>query len=56
VKCQRCYLRGLTALGLFNTVTGCLFNRVLVRRRDIATGSTVGWLWAPGTSFPRAES
>jgi hypothetical protein len=28
---NRCYLRGTSLLGLFNTVVGCLFNWVLVR-------------------------
>jgi len=27
----RCYIRGWTPLGLFNTITGCLFNRVVVK-------------------------
>lgn len=35
---NRCYIRGWTPLGLLNTVTGCLFNRVLVR-----VVNTDGW-------------
>jgi hypothetical protein len=26
---DRCYIRGLTLLGLLNTIIGCVFNRVL---------------------------
>ncbi len=42
---NRCYIRGLTLLGLFNTVIGCLFNRVLVRMIDTDTRLTVRWYW-----------
>jgi len=37
MKC-RCYVRGWTPLGLFNTVIGCVFNRVLVKTVDTDTG------------------
>ncbi len=52
---MRCYLRGLTPLGLINTVIGCLFNRVLVRIVDADTGKTFAWSWRKATEFPRAE-
>lgn len=52
VKGPRCYLRGLTPLGLFNTVWGCLFNRVLVKVRDAKTNATVKWHWDTATSWP----
>ena len=54
--CDRCYLRGLSLLGLFNTVVGCLLNRVLVKKVDHLTKKTVGWFWAEATDFPREEA
>jgi len=54
VRC-RCYLRGLTPLGLLNTVMGCVFNRVLVRGADLTTGKTVAWRWDRATDHPPAE-
>ena len=50
---NRCYLRGLTPLGLFNTVWGCLFNRVLVKVHDVETGTTVKWYWDTATNWPQ---
>ena len=49
---DRCYLRGTSVLGLFNTVIGCLFNRVLVRMTDTETHRTVGWYWDRATAHP----
>ena len=48
----RCYLRGLTPLGIFNTVCGCLFNRVLVKVTDTDTGKTVRWYWDAAVKHP----
>jgi len=42
---SRYYLRGTSALGLFNTVVGCLFNRVLVVARDSDTHEVVRRYW-----------
>lgn len=42
---RRCYLRGITLLGIFNTVCGCAFNRVLVRVVDDHTSRTLRWYW-----------
>ena len=53
---MRCYLRGTTLLGFFNSVVGCLFNRVLVKRVDDTTKRTVGWFWARATDFPRTKN
>lgn len=50
----RCYLRGWTLLGLFNTVIGCVFNRVLAKIMDMETGKTLSWFWGKGTDFPPA--
>jgi hypothetical protein len=49
---SRCYLRGWTLLGLFNTVIGCLFNRVLVQVTDRATGKTLRWRLDKATDWP----
>lgn len=54
-KPRRCYLRGPSPLGLFNTVAGCLFNRVLVRCVDQETGKTVSWYWDKATDHPPEE-
>ena len=54
--CSRCYLRGLSPLGLFNTIVGCLLNRVLVKRVDRETKRIVGWFWAKAINFPRKEA
>jgi len=48
----RCYLRGLTPLGIFNTVCGCLFGQVLVRV-DTDTGKTVRWYWDAAVKHPQ---
>ena len=49
---NRCYLRGTTLLGLFNTVIGCLFDRVLVRTVNSETRKTVSWGWGKAHEFP----
>lgn len=51
----RCYLRGLTPLGIFNTIIGCLFNIILARHTDMDTGEFVKWSWETATDFPPAE-
>jgi len=48
---NRFYLRGTSPLGLFNTVTGALFNRVLVKLIN-AANFTEGWCIRKGTDFP----
>jgi hypothetical protein len=48
----RCYLRGLTLLGIFNTICGCLFGQVLVRVTDTDTGKTVRWYWDAAVKHP----
>ena len=48
----RYYIRGLTPLGIFNTIIGCLFNRVLVRKVDNTTRKTVGWFIDKATNHP----
>ena len=52
MRCARCYLRGLSWLGLFNTLIGCLFNRVLVRCVDSETKKTIRWYWDLATNHP----
>ena len=52
---SRCYLRGLTLLGIFNTIVGCLFNRVLVVARDTETGRVVRWWWDKAANWPPEE-
>ena len=49
---KRCYLRGLTPLGIFNTVCGCLFDQVLVHVVDTDTGRTVRWYWDAAAKHP----
>ena len=49
---NRCY--GTSLLGLFNTVIGCLFNRVLVKAVRNDTKEIVGWWWAHADKFPPA--
>ena len=49
---DRCYLRGWSLLGIFNTVAACLFNRVLVLHRDMDTQKVVGWRWDKAVSWP----
>ena len=52
---NRCYLRGTSLLGLFNTVVGCLFNRVLVIAKDSDTGKVVRRYWDRADRHPAAE-
>ena len=49
---ERCYLRGLTLLGIFNTACGCLFGQVLVKVTDTDTGKTVRWYWDAAVKHP----
>ena len=49
---NRCYLRGTTPLGIFNTILGCLINKVLVKCIDSDTGKTVSWHWDKATNHP----
>ena len=53
MKNSRCYIRGLTVLGIINTILGCLINRVLVRCVDSDTGQTVRWIWDKATDHPQ---
>ena len=53
---SRCYLRGTSRLGRFNTVLGCFINRVLIRVTDNKTGETVRWRWGKATDFPPHDS
>lgn len=39
-------------LGLFNTVVGCLFNRVLVIVRETKTGVVLGHYWDRADAHP----
>jgi hypothetical protein len=54
---KRCYLRGTSALGIFNTVIGCLFNRVLVRKvcTICEQRCTVGWYWDKASLHPQEQ-
>ena len=52
---NRCYKRGTSLLGWFNTIVGCLTNRVLVKRVDRDSGQIVGWFWGKATDFPSVE-
>jgi hypothetical protein len=53
---KRFYLRGLTPLGLFNTLTACLFNRVLVLHLEEESLKIVDWHIGKGTDHPFNES
>ena len=48
---NRFYFRGFSLLGIFNTITACLCNLVLVLHRD-DTNKVVGWHIDKGTNFP----
>lgn len=54
------YLRASTFFGLFNTLWGCLLDRLLVRIRDTETGWTTDcfWdcLWPTATASPPEET
>lgn len=52
---KRCYIRGLTALGLFNTFCGCLFNIVLVKVCDSDTGKIVCWYFDRADKHPQIK-
>lgn len=49
----RFYFRGRSLLGILNTITACLFNRVLVKHVDVDTGRIVGLSVKRGTDFPK---
>jgi hypothetical protein len=49
---NRCYLRGWTALGLFNTIIGCFLGRVLVRIKNLDTGRIIAWRWDRADQHP----
>jgi len=51
---NRFYIRGLTPLGIFNTITGCIFNRVVVLHKD-RDGVILDWHIGRGTDFPPAD-
>jgi hypothetical protein len=51
-RSRRCYLRGISPLGLFNTVCGCLFGQVLVRVVDTDTGKALRWYWDAAVKHP----
>ena len=52
---KRCYIRGLTFLGIINTATGCLFNFVLCKHVDKKTDNIVRWSFRKATDFPRED-
>jgi len=52
---NRCYLRGTSLLGIFNTIIGCLFNRVLVVAKDTDTGKVVRRYWDRAGAHPPAR-
>jgi len=49
---NRYYWRGTTPLGILNIISGCLFNVVLVKARDIKTGKTVRLYWDRADNHP----
>lgn len=49
---NRFYVRGWTLLGVFNTLTACLFNRVLVLHKDKLTHRVVSWSIDKGSDHP----
>ncbi len=51
---NRFYLRGLTPLGIFNTLLAWICNRVLVLHKDSSSGKVVGWHIGKGTDHPPA--
>lgn len=52
---NRFYVRGRTLLGMFNTLTAFIFNRVLVLHRNTDTGKVIDWHVGKGTDFPPVE-
>lgn len=52
---NRFYVRGLTPLGIFNTLMAFISNHVLVLHRDTDTGKVVDWHVGKGTDFPPME-
>ena len=53
--CNRCYLRGLTPLGIFNTICGCLFNGVLVKVVNESTGKIHRRYWDRASDWKPEE-
>lgn len=49
---NRVYVRGTSWLGILNTITGALFNRVLVKHVDDDTENIIKWSIDKGTNFP----
>ena len=50
---NRFYVRGLTWLGILNTLMAWVFNRVLVLHIGSSTGRKVGWHFGGGTDYPQ---
>jgi hypothetical protein len=48
---NRFYLRGTSWLGILNTITACICNRVLVREVCDSTGYTISYSIRKGTDF-----
>ena len=51
---NRFYLRGLSPLGILNTVTAFLFNRVLVKVSD-ENGNITKYIIGKGSDFPQSR-
>jgi hypothetical protein len=51
---ERFYLRGWSPLGVFNTIIGPLFNRVLVKMVHLPDHTVVGYRWDLADKYPRA--
>jgi len=49
----RVYLRGISPLGILNTVCGILFNRVLVHIINTDTREHIAWRWDKADNWPR---
>ena len=52
---DRFYFRGWSVLGVFNTIIGCLFNKVLAVSIDNETNKIVKWWFDKATNCPPAE-
>jgi hypothetical protein len=48
---NRFYFRGTSWLGILNTITSIIFNRVLIRHVDDKTRKTFRWSIGKGTDF-----
>jgi len=49
------WIRGKSILGLFNTITGILFNMVLVKVVDDETGKTLKYYWDKAENHPKSK-